>query len=107
MDRIRRIFVVLVIAIIVFTLVGIRTAWLMVLARIVLIPVIATFSYEIIYFGSRHVDNPVVRVVLYPGLWLQSLTTREPDDDQLEVAMTALRKVLESDQIEEAPQAAS
>jgi uncharacterized protein YqhQ len=100
-------FVVLVIAIIVFTLVGIRTAWLMVLARIILIPVIATFSYEIIYFGSRHVDNPLVKTVLYPGLWLQSLTTREPDDDQLEVAITALRKVLESDQIEESTQAAS
>ncbi len=100
-------FVVLVIAIIVFTLVGIRTAWLMVLSRIVLIPVIATFSYEIIYFGSRHVDNPIIRAILYPGLLLQSLTTREPDDDQLEVAMMALRKVLESDQIEESPQPAS
>jgi uncharacterized protein YqhQ len=73
----------------------------MVLARIVLIPVIAAISYEIIYFATRH-KNRLVRAILAPGLWLQSLTTREPDDSQLEVALSALNKVLEIDQMEEA-----
>lgn len=98
-------FVVMIIAIVVFTLVGIRSTWLMILARIVLIPVIAAFGYEIIYFGARHVDNWIVKIILTPGLWLQKLTTREPDDSQLEVALTALQKVLDIDQIEEAEQA--
>jgi len=100
-------FVVLIIAIIVFTLVGLHSTWLMVLSRIVLIPVIAAFSYEVIYFGARHVNNRIVRIILTPGLWLQGLTTREPDDSQLEVAISALRNVLDNDQLEEEPQTAS
>jgi uncharacterized protein YqhQ len=95
-------FIVLIMAIIVFTLVGLPSLWLMVLSRIVLIPVIAALGYEIIYFGNRHINNVVVRAILTPGLWLQSLTTREPDDSQLEVALSALRKVTELDQLEEA-----
>jgi len=95
-------FVVLIIAIIVFALVGLPSLWLMVLSRIVLTPLIAALSYEVIYFGNRHSGNPVVRAVLAPGLWLQSLTTREPDDSQLEVALAALKKVVELDQVEDA-----
>jgi len=93
-------FVVMIIAIIVFALVGLPSVWLMVLARIVLIPVIAAIGYEIIYFATRH-KNRLVRAILAPGLWLQSLTTREPDDSQLEVALSALNRVLEIDQMEE------
>jgi uncharacterized protein YqhQ len=95
-------FVVLIIAIIVFALVGLPSLWLMVLSRIVLTPLIAALSYEVIYFGNRHTGNAAVRAVLAPGLWLQSLTTREPDDAQLEVALSALRRVVELDQAEEA-----
>lgn len=95
---------VIIISIIVFALVGLHTAWLMVLSRIVLIPVIAMLSYEVIQFGSRHVDKTVVRAIITPGLWLQSMTTREPDDSQLEVALSALKQVLEADQLEEAAQ---
>jgi hypothetical protein len=93
-------FVVMVIAIIVFSLVGLPSLWLMVVSRIVLIPVIAAVAYEINYFGARHTNNVVVRAVLAPGLWLQSLTTREPDDGQLEVAVSALKRVVELDQLE-------
>jgi uncharacterized protein YqhQ len=96
-------FVVLIIAIIVFALVGRPVFWLMVLSRILLIPVIAALSYEVIYFGGRHAGNPLVRAVLTPGLWLQSLTTREPDDSQLEVAVAALEKVVELDEEEGQP----
>jgi len=98
-------FAVLIIAIIVFALVGLPSLWLMVLSRIVLIPVIAAIGYEVTYFGGRHTKNRLVRAVLAPGLWLQALTTREPDDSQLEVALSALRKVVEADQLEEVAQA--
>jgi hypothetical protein len=94
-------FVVMIIAIIVFALVGLSSVWLMVLSRIILIPVIAAIGYEVIYFGARH-KNSLVRAILAPGLWLQSLTTREPDDSQLEVGLSALKKVMEIDQFEEA-----
>jgi uncharacterized protein YqhQ len=93
-------FAVLVIAIIVFALVGRPAIWLMVLSRIVLIPVIAALSYEVIYFGASHATNGFVRAILVPGLWLQALTTRKPDDSQLDVAITALNKVVETDQLE-------
>ncbi len=97
-------FAVLIIAIVVFALVGRQTTWLMVLSRVVLIPVIAALGYEVTYFGARHAKNALVRVVLAPGLMLQSLTTREPDDSQIEVALAALRKAVEIDETEEAPQ---
>jgi len=93
-------FVVLIIAIIVFALVGLPSLGMLVLSRILLIPVIAGLGYEVIYFSANHADNPVVRAVAAPGLWLQSMTTREPTDDQLEVALAALGKALEIDQAE-------
>ncbi len=94
-------FAVLIIAIIVFALVGRPSIWLMVLSRIILIPVIASLGYEFIYFGANHVRNGFIRAILAPGLLLQKLTTREPDDSQLDVAVSALRKVIEVDQTEE------
>jgi hypothetical protein len=72
----------------------------MVLSRILLIPVIAALGYELIYFGANHPKNTLVRAVLTPGLWLQELTTEEPDDAQIEVALSALRKAVEIDQSE-------
>jgi uncharacterized protein YqhQ len=93
-------FVVLIIAIIVFALVGLPSLGMLVLSRILLIPVIAGLSYEVIYFTANHADNPVVRVIAAPGLLLQSLTTREPTDSQLEVALAALGRAVELDQEE-------
>jgi uncharacterized protein YqhQ len=86
-----------VIAIIVFALLGRPNIWLSILSRIVLIPVIAAFGYEFVRFGGAHGKNPIVRVFLGPGLWLQAMTTREPDDSQLEAAIAALKKVVEAD----------
>jgi uncharacterized protein YqhQ len=93
-------FAVMVIAILVFSLVGRPSLPIMVLSRILLLPVIAALGYEFIYFTSRHAENPIMKVLFTPGLWLQSLTTREPDDKQLEVAIAALKKVLEIEQPE-------
>jgi len=90
-------FTVIIIAIIVFTLVGLPATWMLVLSRIVLLPVIAAIAYEAIYFSGRHTDNVLVRVFMAPGRWLQRLTTREPDDSQLEVAIEALKKAVEFD----------
>jgi len=95
-------FVVLIIAIVVFALVGRPALWLMVLSRFLLIPVIAALGYEVILFGARHTGNILVRIVLAPGLWLQRLTTQEPDDSQIEVALCALKKAVEIDRREEA-----
>jgi len=102
---------VLVIAVIVFALVGRQAVWLMVVSRVLLIPVIAAIGYEVTQFGSRHMNNILVRAVMTPGLWLQSLSTKEPDDGQVEVAIAALKEVLAVDGVksngEEAAQAAS
>ncbi len=91
-------FVVLILAIIVFAMIGLPSVWIMVLSRLVLIPVISALGYEVIYFGSRHTENPLVRTVLAPGLWLQTLTTRQPDEQQIEVALLALSTTIEADQ---------
>jgi uncharacterized protein YqhQ len=90
--------VVLVIAVIVFALVGKQTLWLMVASRIVLIPLIAALGYEFIHFGARHSENFFIKILLTPGLWIQSFTTREPDDSQREIAITALKTAVELDQ---------
>ena len=100
-------FAVLIIAIIILAFVGRETLWLMVVARVILIPVIAALGYELIYFSARHAKNRLVRIIMAPGLLLQSLTTGEPDDSQLEVAISALKKAVEIDELEEVAQASS
>jgi uncharacterized protein YqhQ len=90
-------FVVMIVSIIVFSITGIHAIWLMILSRIVLIPVIAALSYEFIYFGARYNHNPVMKALMTPGLWLQSFTTREPDESQLEVGILALQKVIDAE----------
>jgi len=92
--------VVLVLAVIVFALVGRQAVWLMVLSRVLLVPVIAAISYEVTQFGARHMNNTIIRAFMSPGLWLQSLSTNEPDDGQVEVAITALKEALVLDGID-------
>jgi uncharacterized protein YqhQ len=91
------IFIVLIIAIFVFALLGRPTLWMSILSRIVLIPVIAIIGYEIMKFGAGHIKNRIVRILLAPGLKLQAMTTKEPDDSQLEAAISALNEVIEVD----------
>jgi uncharacterized protein YqhQ len=87
--------IVLVVSIFVFAFVGRPVWYLLILSRIVLVPLIAGISYEIIRFAGRHETNPVVRVVMAPGLALQWMTTKHPDSSQVEVAIAALEKVIE------------
>jgi len=87
----------LVIAIIVFALLGRPPLWLSIISRIVLIPVIAAIGYEFVRFGAAHHQNALVRSLLAPGLLLQAMTTGEPNDSQLETALSALKTVIEAD----------
>ena len=66
-------------------------------SRIVLVPLIAAISYEVIRFSGAHSNNPLVKFVVYPSLALQKLTTRQPDDAQIEVAVCALQHAMEVD----------
>ncbi len=91
---------VVVVSIFVFAAVGSQDLWLRVLSRIVLIPVIASISYEIIRLGGAFESNPITKVLMWPNLALQSLTTRQPDDDQVEVAIRSLNEVLAAEGVE-------
>lgn len=97
-------FLVLIIAIVIFAFIGRDILWLMIVSRIVLIPVIMGLGYEVIYFGAKHTNNRLMKIVLAPGLFMQSLTTAEPDDKQIEVAIAAMTKAVEIDQSEEESQ---
>ena len=87
--------IVMIIAIFVFAPIGLPSWWILVITRIVGVPLIAGLSFEVIKWAGRNRRRPWVRAVMYPGLQLQRLTTREPDLDQLAVSIAALQAVLE------------
>jgi uncharacterized protein YqhQ len=91
------ILIVLVIAIIAHAFLGRPPMWIRFLERLAILPAIGAVSYEFIKFSANHVGNRLVRIALVPGLGLQSLTTQEPDDDMIEVAISALETVLADD----------
>lgn len=86
--------IVMLISMFIFTFLGWPNLIERILSRVVLMPVIAGVSYEIIRFAGAHVDNSLVRAAIMPGLLLQKLTTRQPDDSQIEVAIASLKAVL-------------
>ena len=88
---------IMVIDIIVFTLIPREPLWLVVGSRIVLIPLIASLSYEFIRFNSKYETNKFVSKMSVPSLLLQSLTTKIPDDDQIEVAINAMESAIDAD----------
>ena len=84
---------VVVISVFVFALLG-RPPWIWrVASRIFLVPVIAAIGYEVIRLGAAHAENIFMRIILKPGLVLQRVTTRDPDDGMLEVAIAAFKRV--------------
>ena len=87
--------IVMIMAIFVFAPVGLPAWWILVLTRIVGVPVIAGLSFEVIKWAGRNRARRSVQWIMYPGLQLQRLTTREPDLDQLAVSIAALQTVLE------------
>jgi uncharacterized protein YqhQ len=89
---------VMVVAVFVYSLIPRPNLWFVIASRIVLTPVIAGLSYEVIRYAAKNMQRRWVRALIRPGLLLQRLTTREPDLDQIEVAITSLQAVLTAQQ---------
>ncbi|MBT7903792.1 DUF1385 domain-containing protein [Candidatus Woesearchaeota archaeon] len=89
------IIIVLVISILVFSLILWENTLVKILGRIILIPIIAGVSYELLRLGARYEKNILLNILIVPGLWIQKLTTREPDKKQLAVAIKSLQAVLD------------
>ena len=89
--------VVIALSIFAFGLVGRQSLPIMVVSRLLLIPVIAAVGYEILRFGAKHRANPVVKVIMAPGILVQMITTKRPTDDQIEVAIVSMEQALEAD----------
>jgi uncharacterized protein YqhQ len=89
--------VVIALSIFAFGLVGRQSLPIMVGSRLLLIPVIAAVGYEILRFGAKHRANPLVKVIMAPGILVQMITTKRPTDDQIEVAIVSMEQALEAD----------
>jgi len=92
--------IVMVVSIVMFAFLGWPDLWLRILSRVILLPVVAGISYEIIRFAGKS-QNSLVHIAILPGLWLQKITTSQPDDDMVEVAIQALEAVLVEDIVSE------
>ncbi len=90
--------VVILVSIVTFSIVGrLDNILAMILSRVILIPVIAAVSYELLRFGARHRGNPVVRALFEPGIWVQKITTKQPTDDMIEVAIVSMEQAMAAD----------
>src|SRR5439155_22895802 len=95
--------IVMIVAIFVFAPIGLPAWWILMLTRIVGVPLIAGISFELIKFAGKNRRRPWVRALMWPGMKLQLLTTREPDLEQLAVAIAALKAVLAREALDEVP----
>jgi uncharacterized protein YqhQ len=85
---------VVAISVVLFALLGTPDIWLRVLSRILLIPVIAGIAYELLRLGGKYPDSAFMKLIVAPGLLLQALTTRYPDESQMEVAIASMEELL-------------
>jgi uncharacterized protein YqhQ len=92
--------IVMVLAILVFSFVGLPGIWWLIVSRLIGIPLIVGLSYEVIKYAGKHKDSAVMKFIMYPGMLLQRLTTREPDTSQIEVAIKALEGVTALEPVE-------
>jgi uncharacterized protein YqhQ len=83
---------VLIISIIVFSIANFQSTIMKILSRVILLPLIAGISYEILRFSAKHEKNPVIKAIIFPGLMIQKITTRKPDIKQVEVAVKAFKE---------------
>ena len=97
--------VVMLVAIVLFSVINFEAIWLNLLIRIALMPLVAGLSYEVIRYAAKKESSAVFKLMTKPGLWLQNITTQEPDSQQLEVAIKALDESLklEPPEVENAP----
>lgn len=86
--------IVMTISILFFMVVRVETIWLRIASRIVLIPVIAGISYEVLRLAGRY-DNKIMNLISVPGMWMQGLTTLEPDDGMIEVAIASVEAIFD------------
>jgi uncharacterized protein YqhQ len=86
--------IVMVIMILIFGLLGKPSLLVRIVSRIVLLPVVAGLSYEVLKLSGKYCHTWLMKIIIAPGMWLQRLTTREASDSQIEVALQALRAVL-------------
>lgn len=86
--------VVMLVAIVLFSVIKFDALWLNLVVRIALMPVVAGISYEIIRYAAKKESSGIFKFITLPGIWLQNITTQEPDKAQLEVAITALKESL-------------
>lgn len=98
--------IVMLISMFIFTFLGWPSLLERIASRIILMPVIAGVSYELIRYAGAHTDNPLVRIAITPGLLLQKLTTRQPDDSQIEVAIASLKAVVPPEDLAQEPELA-
>ncbi|MGD0018711.1 MAG: DUF1385 domain-containing protein [Candidatus Limnocylindrales bacterium] len=89
--------VVLIVSILAFAVVGKLSPLWLIVSRVVLVPVIAAVSYELLQLGARHRRHAMVRWLWSPGIWVQMITTRQPSDDMIEVALVSLQRALVAD----------
>jgi uncharacterized protein YqhQ len=89
--------VVIALSIIAFGLIGRQEPLVMIGSRILLIPVIAAVGYEILRWGARHRSNAIVKVIMWPGILVQMITTKQPTEDMIEVAIVSMEEALRAD----------
>ncbi len=85
---------VIMISIVLFSFITSPQWYIKLLSRIILIPLIAGISFELLKISAKLKDHPAIRIAVYPGLWVQKLTTREPDEKQIEVAIAAMKSAM-------------
>jgi uncharacterized protein YqhQ len=85
---------VVAISVVLFALLGTPDLWVRVLSRILLIPVIAGIAYELLRLGGKYPESVLMKAIVAPGLLLQALTTRYPDESQMEVAIASMEELL-------------
>ncbi len=89
--------VLIILSIVAFSLVGRQDPLVMIGSRILLVPVLAAVGYEVLRWGAKNRANPLVRAIMWPGILVQMITTKEPTDDQIEVAIVSMQQALRAD----------
>ena len=92
----------IILSILMFSLLAGQNLVVSIVGRILLVPVIASLAYEILRFGARHRDQVWLRWLYLPGIWLQAITTKQPDDSMIEVAIASMQEALAANN-EQAP----
>ncbi|MEJ7624559.1 MAG: DUF1385 domain-containing protein [Pyrinomonadaceae bacterium] len=97
--------VVMLVAIVLFSVINFEATWMNLVVRIALMPLVAGLSYEVIRYAAKKESGAIFKLMTLPGLWLQNITTQEPDNEQLEVAIRALKEslTLEPSEVKNAP----